>query len=185
MGKNFFHWRFLAKTTRAGKTVSPSVEQLAQEGNAEAQFQLGLKCSGAGVSAQDELQAAEWYLKAAEQNHGLAQFNLGQMFASGKGVTQDAAKSLFWFRRSAHSGIAGAQFCLGRVWHRSSLDGSATDAHEARIEAYVWYALAAAQNYDAAQSACAQLTVKMTWDEVSEARRRVVDSGRKHLTTSG
>jgi hypothetical protein len=47
------------------------------------------------------------------------------------------------------------------------------DAPTARIEAYLWYELAAAQDYSAAKGAFAQLTIKMTRDEVTEARRRV------------
>jgi TPR repeat protein len=95
------------------------------------------------------------------------------MLGGGKGVTQDAARSLFWLRRAAHSGIAGAQFNLGRVCQRASMDGPAMDAPTARIEAYLWYELAAAQDYSAAKGAFAQLTIKMTRDEVTEARRRV------------
>ena len=175
MGKNFIQRWFVARPPGAEKTVPFSVEQLAQGGDAEAQFQLGLKYATAQGVARDEIQAAAWYLKAAEQNHGLAQLNLGQLFASGKGVILDATRSLFWFRRAAHLGIAGAQFNLGRVCQRASMDGSEADAPEARIEAYMWYELAAAQNYSAAVGAYAQLTIKMTQDEVTEARRRVED----------
>lgn len=173
MGKNFIQRWIGAKTTRGEKSDPPPVEQLAQEGDAEAQFQLGLRYSKGEGQARDEIQAAAWYLKAAEQNHGLAQFNLGEMFASGRGVPQDAARSVFWFRRAAHLGIAGAQFNMGRFCQRASMDGPSADAREARIEAYVWYELAAAQNHTAAQGAYAQLTIKMTRDEVTEARRRV------------
>ena len=173
MGKSFMKWRFGSQSTPAEKLVPLPYEQLAREGDAEAQFQLGLKCSSAKGTARDEVQAAGWYLKAAEQNHSLAQFNLGQMFASGRGVTRDAARSHFWFRRAACLGVADAQFNMGRVCQRASMDGLAADAPEARIEAYMWYELAAAQNYPAAIGAYAQLTIKMTRAEVTEARRRV------------
>jgi hypothetical protein len=53
------------------------------------------------------------------------------------------------------------------------MDGMAADAAEARIEAYMWFELAAAQNYIPAKGAYALLTIKMTRDEVAEARRRV------------
>lgn len=173
MGKNYFQRWITARTRRADQGAGPSVEQLAQEGDAEAQFQLGLKYTTAEDPAGDENQAAGWYLKAAEQNHGVAQFNLGRMFASGEGVTQDAERSLFWYRRAAHLGIAGAQYNMGRACQRASMDGPGADAPESRIEAYVWYELAAAQNFPAAQGAYAQLTFKMTRGEVAEARRRV------------
>jgi TPR repeat protein len=48
----------------------------AQAGDAEAQFNLGVMYDrGQGVP-QDDVQAAEWYRKAAEQGHAAAQNNL-------------------------------------------------------------------------------------------------------------
>jgi len=173
MGKNFFRRWFVIDTTHSEKSVSPDVERQAQAGDAEAQFQLGLKYSSGNGAAQDEVQAASWYLKAAEQNHGLAQFHLGQMFATGQGVPQNTARSVSWFRRAAHLGIADAQFKWGCACQRASMDSPAANAPEARIEAYMWYELAAAKNHAAAKGAYAQLTIKMTRDEVAEARRRI------------
>ena len=172
MPKNFYQW-IVAKTARAAKPASASVEQQAQAGDPEAQFQLALKCSTVAGLDKDEMRAAAWFQKAAKQNHGLAQFNLEERFAGGRGVTQDVARSQSWFRRAAHLGVAGAQFNLGRACQRASLDGSATAATEARIEAYMWYELAAAQNYAAAVGNSALLTLKMTRNDVAEARRRV------------
>jgi uncharacterized protein len=169
MGKNFMH-RWLRP---AEKLVPIPFEQLAQQGDAEAQFQLGLKYSSAEGTSRDEIQAAEWFRKAAEQDHGMAQFKLGQMFAAGRGASPDTAQSLFWFRRAAYLGIPGAQFNMGRFCQRASMNGPVADAPEARIAAYVWFELAAAQNFSSAQGAYAQLTFKMTWDEVAEARRRI------------
>jgi TPR repeat protein len=174
MGKNFMHRWFGHQPPPGANPVPLSSEQPAQNGDAETQYQQGLKYATAEGPARDYTQAAAWYRKAAEQNHGLAQLNLGQMFASGQGVDRDATQSLFWFLRAAHLGIAGAQFNMGRICQRASMNGSPADAHDARIEAYMWYELAAAQHYSAAVGAYAQLTIKMTRDEVAEARRRVV-----------
>ena len=149
--------------------VSPSIDHT----DAEVQFGLGLKfASGAGVP-QDYAQAADWYRKAAEQNHGLAQFNLGTMYANGQGVARDDAQSLVWFGRAANLGDAGGQYKMGRNCHRISMDGSPAAAPEARIEAYKWYQLAAAQGYKNADGAYATLTFKMTRADVAEAIRRV------------
>ena len=54
---------------------------------------LGVKFAREGA-AQDYAQAAQWYLKAADQSHSLAQFNLGIMYAAGQGVPRDEAKSM-------------------------------------------------------------------------------------------
>jgi len=164
---------FSPSSLRRNNPLPFAKDQLPQNGDAEAQFQQGLKFATAEGMGRDDALAANWYRKAAEQNHGRAQLNLGQMLASGLGVDRDAAQSLFWFRRAAQLGVAEAQFNLGRICQRASMDGSEAHAPEARIEAYVWYELAAAQNYSAAKGAYAQLTFKMTRDEVAEARRRV------------
>ena len=141
--------------------------------DADVQFSQGVKfASGAGV-AQDYLQAADWYRKAAEQNHGLAQFNLGTMYAQGQGVVRDAAQSIFWFGRAANLGDAGGQYNMGRCCQRASMDGLPADAPESRIEAYKWFQLAAAQGYKNADGAFATLTFKMTRADVAEAIERV------------
>jgi len=59
---------------------------LAEQGNAEAQNNLGLMYyKGEGV-VQDYKEAVKWYRLAAEQGNGDAQRNLGFMYDIGKGV---------------------------------------------------------------------------------------------------
>src|SRR5580698_2303254 len=141
--------------------------------DAEVQFGLGLKFATGAGGAQDYAQAADWYRKAAEQNHGLAQFNLGMMYAQGQGVVRDYAQSAVWFGRAANLGDAGGQYHMGRNCQRASMDGLPADAPEARIEAYKWYQLSAAQGYKDSKGAYAMLTFKMTREDVTEAKRRV------------
>jgi TPR repeat protein len=141
--------------------------------DAEVQFGLGLKFASGTGAAQDYAQAADWYRKAAEQNHGLAQFNLGTMYARGQGVARDDAQSVVWFGRAANLGDAGGQYNMGRSCQRASMDGLPADAPEARIEAYKWFQLAAAQGYKNSEGAYATLTFKMTRADVAEAIERV------------
>src|ERR1019366_3428360 len=121
--------------------------------DAEVQFGLGLKFASGAGEAQDYAQAADWYRKAAEQNHLLAQFNLGMMYANGQGVAKDDAQSMIWFGRAANLGDAGGQYKMGRSCQRASMDGLPADAPEARIEAYKWYQLSAAQGYKNSEGA--------------------------------
>lgn len=54
--------------------------KLAEQGDADGQFALGVMYRhGEGVS-KDMAQAVTWYRKAAEQGHASAQFNLGVMY---------------------------------------------------------------------------------------------------------
>jgi TPR repeat protein len=70
---------------------------LANDGNAEAQYNLGMMYrAGRGVP-HDYNEARRWYRLAAEQGNPLAQFNLGWMYAGGKGVPQDYIQSHMWF----------------------------------------------------------------------------------------
>ena len=91
----------------------------AEQGDAEAQFNLGIMYhNGQGVP-QDHAEAARWYRKAAEQGDADAQFNLGLMYHNGQGVPQDHAEAARWSRKAAEQGHAGAQFNLGvQVRHR-------------------------------------------------------------------
>jgi len=150
-------------------TARPGVDYA----DADVQFGLGLQYASGAGEALDYAQAADWYRKAAEQNHGLAQFNLGTMYARGQGVVRDDAQSVAWFGRAANLGDAGGQYHMGQICQRASMDGRPADAPEARIEAYKWYQLAAAQGYKNADGAYATLTFKMTRADVAEANQRV------------
>jgi TPR repeat protein len=60
-----------------------------EQGDADAQYNLGVMYhEGQGVS-QDFRQAMNWYRKAAEQGNASAQNNLGFMYANGQGVPRD------------------------------------------------------------------------------------------------
>jgi len=144
----------------------------AEEGDADAQFGLGLKFAILEGAARDYLQAAHWYLKAAGQNHALAQFNLGKMFADGQGVARDDAKAMMWFQKAAQQGDAGAQHNLGMRHRRAGLEGSPKDATESRLEAYKWFRLAAAQGYRGSDTAFEGISLDMTREEVAEGNHR-------------
>ena len=83
---------------------------LAEQGDTDAQFHLGVMFeSGQGVLRNDA-EAIKWYRKAAEQDDAVAQFNLGVMYA--KGMSPNHAEAALWYRLAADHGLAGAQFNL-------------------------------------------------------------------------
>ena len=74
---------------------------LAEQGNANAQFFLGVMYDkGRGVP-QDDATAVGWWRKAAEQGNADAQFNLGIMYGKGQGVPKDYAQAHMWLNLSA------------------------------------------------------------------------------------
>ena len=92
------------------------LQPLAQQGDAEAQFNLGVMYEkGQGV-AQDYQQALVWYQKAANQEYAAAQFNLGVMYSKGQGVAQSYQRALAWYQKAAHQGLAAAQYNLGGMY---------------------------------------------------------------------
>jgi len=90
---------------------------LAELGDAEAQFNLGvLYDEGAGVE-QNLTTAADWYRKAAEQGFIDAQTNLGIMYYHGLGVAPDLKAAAHWFRLAADQGDAEAMNYVQRIQH--------------------------------------------------------------------
>lgn len=144
---------------------------MAENGDAEAQFSLGLKHASAPV--QDFAQAEQWYLKAAAQDHPLAHFNLGIMYTNGQLGPCDWAKGLVWIQKAADLGDAGAQYRLGADHHRSVMDGGSTNVTQSRIDACKWFRLAAAQGYDGAGMAGDIVTMEMTREDVQEVDRLI------------
>jgi len=71
-----------------------------EQGDAEAQYNLGVMYySGEGVP-EDYTEAAKWFRKAAEQGHAEAQYNLGVMYDSGDGVPKDDVEAYAWLSLS-------------------------------------------------------------------------------------
>ena len=70
--------------------------QAAEQGNAAAQYNLGVMyLNGLGVR-QDEAEAFRWFRQAADQGYAQAQNNLGAMYAEGRGVRQDDVEAVRW-----------------------------------------------------------------------------------------
>ena len=89
---------------------------LAEEGDAKAQYALGLFYQqGKGVQ-QDYAEAARWYRKAAEQGDSKAQRNLGFLCEKGLGVAPDYGEAASWYRKAADRGDDVALYNLGGMY---------------------------------------------------------------------
>lgn len=81
------------------------VEKSAEEGDADAQFSLGvLYYRGQGVR-QDYVKAREWIKKAAAQGNENAQINLGLLYANGLGVRQSWHQAVEYYGKSCDLGL--------------------------------------------------------------------------------
>ena len=118
---------------------------LAERGNAEAQYRIGLMYEFGRGYAVDKAQAIAWLRKAANQSHAAAQQELGVLYATGDGVPKDDAQAVAWFRKAATLGNAAAQYNLGLLIAKGA--GVRNDDGEA----VAWFRKAAVQGFSPAQ----------------------------------
>ncbi len=145
---------------------------LANQGDADAQNNLGaLYYHGKGVP-EDDAKAVKWFRKAAEQGNAGAQYNLGVMYDKGLGVPQDHAEAVKWFRKAAEQGDADAQNNLGLMY------GKGRGVPQDYVQAHMWYSLAASRlppgtDRDTALNSRDILAEEMTPAQIAEAQRLV------------
>jgi len=139
--------------------------QLAEQGDASAQYNLAFMYdNGRGVT-QDYAEAMRWYRKAAGQGEASAQYNLGVIFFKGQGVTQDYAEAMKWFRIAADQGHVRAQTGVGLIY---DLGRGVTQDY---VQAHMWYNIAAAQGQKDAGKWRDSLAEKMTPTQIAEAQK--------------
>ncbi len=121
------------------------IKDLAEQGDAQTQFNLGLSyLNGDGVQKNFTV-ALKWFKKAANQGLAQAQNTLGAFYADGQDIQQDFAEAAKWFRQAADQGLAGAQYNLGRLY------GAGKGVQQNSAEAAKWLRKAAEQGYEEAQ----------------------------------
>jgi uncharacterized protein len=101
-------------TTREQKFAD--VLRLAEQGDARAQYTMGLMYEqGYGVT-HDQGKAVAWFEKAAEQGEANGQYRLGSLYYHGRGVPRDLAQAAKWYTRAAQQGDTPAQAALGNMY---------------------------------------------------------------------
>ena len=146
---------------------------LAKQGNADAQYNLGVMYrTGDGVS-KDNKAAAKWYTRAAEQGHASAQYNLGTMYDNGQGVPQDYKAAVKWCRLAAEQGYALAQYNLGTMYQFGH--GVIQD----NIYAHMWYNIAASSGDKDAVKNRGIIAKRMPRADISAAQKLARECVRK------
>lgn len=126
------------------KTAYKLYKELADKGDAEAQYNLAIMYrQGKGIK-QDTKIALEWFEKSAAQGLTNAEYYLGHLYDSGDGVPRDPQTAVSWYKKAAEKGNPLAQSNLGVAY--ASGEGVQQDI----IKAYVWFSLAASQGLTAA-----------------------------------
>lgn len=83
-------------------------QPLAEQGDARAQFYLGLLYENGDGVPTDYAKARQWYEKSAAQKGANAQFYLGLMCAFGRGGPIDLVEAHMWYSLAAGNGHEGA-----------------------------------------------------------------------------
>ncbi len=102
------------------------LRKLADQGDADAQWQIGVRYHNGDGVPHDDAQAMQWFQRAAEQGHVTAQATLGAYYWAGRGVPQDLSQAYFW------SALALAQ---GDENSKSRLEGLASQMTRAQVSA--------------------------------------------------
>ncbi|MDU0355021.1 tetratricopeptide repeat protein [Paraglaciecola aquimarina] len=101
----------------------------AEDGDPNAQFNLGLMHEqGLGTQKNDE-KALVWYKKSATLGNMFAQYNVGVFYENGKGTEVDFAQANAWYRKAVLQGDGLATGNLGMLYLRG--DGVAENKQAA------------------------------------------------------
>ena len=122
-----------------------AIQAKAQQGNPQAQAQLGRFSENQAGRADRYAEAAKWFRQAAEQGNAEGQAGLAELYETGQGVRKDVAKALELYRQAAEHGHAGAQYALGFDYETGR--GVLQD----QVQAAKWFRLAAEQGQVLAQ----------------------------------
>lgn len=129
----------------AGQATLEELQAIAKQGDASAQYNLGVVYATGQGAPRDLAEAAKWFQMAAEQGDTNAQYNVGGMYAQGQGLPQDFTRAAKWFQRAAEGGFPPAQYLLGGMY-----DNGEGVPHD-HAEAVKWFRMAAEQGLAAAQ----------------------------------
>jgi uncharacterized protein len=183
------------------ETALAELMPLAEEGDMNAQYFMGLMYANGHGLPQDPEEAERWFEKFSNQLDVSGKFNLGIMYYQGKAVPQNYQTAISWFKKAAEEGDAEAQFNLGFIydngygmpqdrqealkWYRQAADQGLLEAQNNLgvmysegqgvprdyVQAYFWFNVASKQGDKQAAEAREQLAEHMDKTQLAEAIR--------------
>jgi TPR repeat protein len=146
---------------------------LAEQGDANAQFVLGVMYEkGQGVP-QDYKAAVKWYSLAAEQGDVMTQKKLARMYEKGEGVPKDYKTAAKWYRHAAEQGDAIGQFNLGLMY----FEGRGVPEND--VYAHMWINLAATNGVQDGAKARDIVAELMSPSQIKKAKKLARECIRK------
>ena len=96
--------------------AAEQLEQLAEDGDAYAQYIIGTAYRDGGLLIPDMVKVQKLLKRAAEQGLGAAQYALGKLYLSDDADVHNSAKGIYWLKRSADNGNDYAAYRLGKEY---------------------------------------------------------------------
>lgn len=147
----------------------------AEQGFAQAQYELGaVYLVGDGIEKNEELGVA-WLIKAAEQDLPAAQFEIGNLYLAGVNMEKDPGLGLDMLRKSANQLYVPAQKQLGTMYFQ----GSGVDRN--LVQAHLWFTVAALSDDKTALRYLPTLESIMDEAQIEEARRLAAEWRAEYL----
>ena len=137
---------------------------LAEQGNPDAQFKLGVMYRKGDGVPQDDKTAVKWYTLAAEQGYAPAQSNLGVMYDKGDGILQDDKIAMEWYTLAAEQGHTNAQFNLAISYANGEV------VRKDNVYAYMWANIASFNGNERGGELLGMVAEEMTTSQIEEAQ---------------
>ena len=187
------------RSPRSAAETTAVLKQLADTGNAAAEYELASRYAEGRGTTRDFTTAATLFEKAARQGLVPAQYKLASLYEKGNGVASDSAKARAWYLRAAESGNPRAMHNLAVMvadgdgkpdyataveWFRKAAEYGVHDSQynlailyarglgvrQSLIQSYQWFAIAAQQNDVDAAKKRDEVALKLTPDELAAAK---------------
>jgi len=145
---------------QAQKTIE-DYRVYAEQGDADAQYHLGMHYIRGDNISKDTAQAVYWWRSAAEQGHVEAQYNLGMYYFRNSNVTKDdITQAVYWFSAAAEQGESRSQYWFGVLYSTHFRDFTNISRNKARKQGVYWYLKSAEQGNALAQGRLGYLYMK-------------------------
>lgn len=142
----------------------------ATDGDAEAQFWLGIGYDRGYFGGLDYQESLKWLRMSAAQGLPNAQLSLGQMHEEGHGVPDNDEVAAYWYRKAADhfsdvDGVFEAEVQLAYMYRDGRLKRD-------NVQAYMWFAVLDSSLNPPTDEDVQRVAKRMTNIEVAEAQRR-------------
>jgi hypothetical protein len=148
--------------------------RMAEQGQAAAQYNLGIMYEYCQGVRQNDMEAARWYRKASVQGVSVAQYKLGIMYDNGWGVPPSDSEAVRWYRNAAEQGHPLAQHDLAFMY------AAGTGVAQDYLRAYMWLNIAVAHGNSLMIRHLNSISEHLTPAQIVEAQQMARDWMENH-----